>query len=408
MAYRMLRIRGTFGAAMEFRRFPYDKQQLEVVLRAPSDKPRGDFIYAPRAAVDPAVMESQAKSRANDPNDPGKDVIAGWRVVRMTASERPLMYNATIWNSSIYSGASTSDDPLFAVMKSTTLAGPQAVARIGVPYFSQALSEASFMVHVCRIPTSYLYNFVFLVTLLEMIALVSFMLIPSDLDSRVNLTLTVFLGVIFFQLMMNELLPTTGYLTDMHMFTFYATVLVVAVSGTHVTMYLLHAKAHSRAEMLQRFQKLRKSRRALASVFKVQREVRRWLAVKRLNRGASSQGVPLQQVKTSDNQVVPIEGTSTTGGSSHLAQQRISIGGGGRVAVLKFLQLGKAPAARQTPRTQVLNAWNKFNSNVEHMSVFWMYKLNAAFAFTFVGAHLALTLSIFQGAPWNDPSFDCY
>ena len=37
-----------------------------------------------------------------------------------------------------------------------------------------------------------------------------YLLLPSDLDPRVNLTLTVFLGVIFFQIMLSELLPTTG------------------------------------------------------------------------------------------------------------------------------------------------------------------------------------------------------
>ena len=46
-----------------------------------------------------------------------------------------------------------------------------------------------------------MYNFVVLVTLLELIALVSYLLLPSELDPRVNLTLTVFLGVIFFQIM---------------------------------------------------------------------------------------------------------------------------------------------------------------------------------------------------------------
>ena len=35
--------------------------------------------------------------------------------------------------------------------------------------------------------------------MLEFIAFVSYLLMPSELDPRVNLTLTVFLGIIFFQ-----------------------------------------------------------------------------------------------------------------------------------------------------------------------------------------------------------------
>ena len=90
-AFRMMRLKGSFGAAMDFRRFPYDKQELEVIVRAPANLPRAEYVLVPKATVDPAVMEQQAKSAANDPDNPGKDVIAGWRVLRMSASERPLI-----------------------------------------------------------------------------------------------------------------------------------------------------------------------------------------------------------------------------------------------------------------------------------------------------------------------------
>ena len=90
-AFRMMRLKGSFGAAMEFRRFPYDKQELEVIVRAPANLPRAEYVHVPKATVDPAVMEQQVKSAADDPDNPGKDVIAGWRVLRMSASERPLI-----------------------------------------------------------------------------------------------------------------------------------------------------------------------------------------------------------------------------------------------------------------------------------------------------------------------------
>jgi len=96
-AYRMMRIRGSFGASMEFRRFPYDRQALEVLVRAPANTARDEYVLVPKATVDPALIEMQAKSGANDPNDPGKDVIAGWRVVAITSSEAPYIANTTFW-----------------------------------------------------------------------------------------------------------------------------------------------------------------------------------------------------------------------------------------------------------------------------------------------------------------------
>ena len=176
-----------------------------------------------------------------------------------------------------------------------------------IPYYSTALSEASIVLHVCRIPTSYVYNFVILVTLIEMIALVSYLLVPSDIDPRVSLTLSVFLGVIFFQvrsprhlprcmhltlsaflgaiflqIMISDLLPTTGYLTDMHYFTFYATVLVVAVALSHVIIFAIQAKAAARATVLRRVSRLHKSRRLLPAVVQLQRRVRGHLLRRRL------------------------------------------------------------------------------------------------------------------------------
>ena len=85
-------------------------------------------------------------------------------------------------------GASTSTDPLFSLMLAVTELGPAAVAHATIPYFSVPLSEAVFVVYVCRIPSSYRFNFMILITMLEMIAFVSYLLPLRELDSRVNLS----------------------------------------------------------------------------------------------------------------------------------------------------------------------------------------------------------------------------
>jgi len=247
--------------------------------------PRSLYILVPKAAVDPAIIEQQEKSKKNDPNDPGKDVIAGWRVRRMSALERPLIGNTTFWDPSHYQGPElpkpTSTDPLFARMEAVIELG--VADKANIPYFSVPLSEAAFVVHVCRIPSTYVINFVVLISCLEFIAFVSYLMLPDEFDPRVNLTLTVFLGVIFFQIMISEMLPTTGYLTDMHMFTFFSTVLPVLIAVSHVFIFGASMKGAIMAELLSLKTKISKSRVKMAKLIMVQRRVRVYLARKKLH-----------------------------------------------------------------------------------------------------------------------------
>ena len=97
--------------------------------------------------------------------------------------------STTFWDPTVYrDGTSTSTDPLFSLMQAVTELGPAAVAHATIPYFSVPLSEAVFVVYVCRIPSSYRFNFMILITMLEMIAFVSYLLPPSELSSRVSLS----------------------------------------------------------------------------------------------------------------------------------------------------------------------------------------------------------------------------
>ena len=175
---------------MEFRRFPFDRQALEFIIRAPASMPRNTLVLVPKAKVDPVIYNQQNKSARQDPD--GKDVIGGWRVVHMTAQERSLLSNTTTWDPDGFdtSDSDVWDDPLFNLMESLG----DSASSVNIPYYSNALSEASFVVHVCRIPSSYTYNFLILVTLMYAIALVSYLLSPGDLDPRVNLSLTGRLG----------------------------------------------------------------------------------------------------------------------------------------------------------------------------------------------------------------------
>merc|ERR1712085_186054 len=115
----MMRLRGSFGAEMEFRRFPFDRQALEFIIRAPANMPRNALVLLPKAKIDPSIFKQQNKSARQDPD--GKDVIGGWRVVHMAAQERSLLSNTTTWDPDGFDTSDSrnaSDDPLFALMDS--------------------------------------------------------------------------------------------------------------------------------------------------------------------------------------------------------------------------------------------------------------------------------------------------
>merc|ERR1712194_46201 len=61
MAYRMMRLRGSFGAEMEFRRFPFDRQALEFIIRAPANMPR-TFASDRCAANAPGATHAHASA----------------------------------------------------------------------------------------------------------------------------------------------------------------------------------------------------------------------------------------------------------------------------------------------------------------------------------------------------------
>ena len=399
-AYRMMRVKGSFGAAMEFRRFPYDKQELEVIVRAPANLPRQEYVMVPKATVDPAVMEQQAKSAANDPNNPGKDVIAGWRVERMSALERPLIANTTFWDPTLYrDGASTTTDPLFSLMDAVTAAGPAAVAEATIPYYSVELSEAVFVVYVCRIPSSYVYNFLILITMLEMIAFVSYLLSPGELESRVNLSLTVFLGVIFFQIMLSELLPTTGYLTDMHWFTFFSTVLVVLIAGSHVCIFGIQSKAVQKGELLRRMARLRKSRRVPPAVAIVQRQVRIHLARKSVQERKLLLSKQQQAVEAAtDAPAAAPAGTAIWVGPRVSPLSADQPQDGAEHKVLSLLETYRAQSQNNTTlKGKALRTLKAVNDVFELFCVNCLIWINWIVAIAFVAAYFIILATIFKG-----------
>ena len=94
------------------------------------------------------------------------------------------------------------------------------------------------------------------------------------MGGRISLALTVYLGVIFFQIMIVEALPRTDGFTTMHRFMFLSSVFNGIIVLEHVLVYALNKLVGERAERVRRIQKLKKNAKAVRYAIRLQRSFR--------------------------------------------------------------------------------------------------------------------------------------
>eukprot|EP01043_Picozoa_sp_COSAG02_P068278 COSAG02_NODE_11282_length_1755_cov_1.242754_1_plen_241_part_00 len=83
----------------------------------------------------------------------------------------------------------------------------------------------------------FVLNYVLIVSLLTAVSWLTFYMDPTDLASRSGVALTLLLAIGVFQLILNDIMPQTGYLTPMHIYilvsTFYVVMVVVESLVVH-------------------------------------------------------------------------------------------------------------------------------------------------------------------------------
>ena len=325
----------------------------------------------------------------------------------MTAQERSLLSNTTTWDPDGFDTSdsrSPLDDPLFALMDS--LVDPTSV---NIPYYSNALSEASFVVHVCRIPSSYTFNFLILVTLLYAVALVSYLLSPADLDPRVNLSLTVILGVVFFQIMLSDLLPITGYLTDMHWFTFLSTAAIVMMAFSHVIIFAIFHRGERKRAVIHRVRKLSKSRRTAPAVICMQRLARVYLARKYLRCLREEKELRTIHVE------VAVERSSSSSSSSSVAKDAAIIDtkaekrrkqAAAAKAVARVM-VGGRESKKLHFSQRVRRTIKKVDELIESFCVYCLDHTNWLVAIVFTGGYAIMMITQFKDASWHTGAHIC-
>ena len=198
--------------------------------------------------------------------------------------------------------------------------------------------------------------------------------------------------------MLSELLPTTGYLTDMHWFTFISTVLVVLIAASHVFIFAIQSKAVAKRELLRRIAQLRKSRRTQPAVAMVQRQVRIHLARKSMQE--RKQLLSKQQQAQEDPATAP--GTV----SAIWVSPRVSPLGTGEPQEEAQAQRKTEHAVLslfstyhdQSKNTTVKGILKDLNDMVELFCVNTLTWINWLIAIVFVAAYFIMLTTIFKGA----------
>lgn len=280
IGYRAQRIKASFVSPMGFHYFPFDCQNLVVRIRPVQDT-TAIYRFVPSSEISPTLryynweLESQKAT-----------LIAGWNVTSIHHRERTASLQAAFGSlvsryassSALFNAIERIATRQEAPLSSAWEPHAGAFVRRGTPLEVPGLeprSEAQFSIQVQRQPHSFIYNFALLVALLIFIAFSSFAFPDGDMSDRIGLTLTVFLGVIFFQILVVESLPKSRNFTTMHLFMFLSSIFNGVICVQHVLVYLLHWLVGDRARIVRSVRKLKRDIRALRAVVRLQRAWRK-------------------------------------------------------------------------------------------------------------------------------------
>ena len=196
------RVVGKFqGLSLSYQRFPYDTQELTVMLRAPSLYPNSTVNFVGMAGM-------AAAGSIAEPADWTVDSIG----VTTTQERWGLPENLQ----------KNTNDPYLSWIRTI----PDFSFESSTPSFSQL----NINMKVRRLSSYMLWNFVILISLLVWLSFLTFFLARDAIDTRLSVALTVILAINVYQIVLVDMMPATGYLTDMHAFALAETVLVILVA----------------------------------------------------------------------------------------------------------------------------------------------------------------------------------
>ena len=232
-AFMMASYKGRFSAAMSFRTFPYDDQELPIALHL-EHKP--DNLLRTQMKIKPkCTLAAQLRDLKNQKG--GKDTLSGWNVDSASATE--FSYQ-TFDRDALYGGGGAFDmyqDELESL-------------GINTDEYSKT-SAAQFIIHINRKASYFVLNYVLIVILLTALSWSTFILDATMLEERAGVALTLLLAIGVFQLILNDTMPKTGYLTAMHVFILTSTFFVAMVVAESLLIYILHRHQATKEAVLK-------------------------------------------------------------------------------------------------------------------------------------------------------------
>jgi hypothetical protein len=113
-------------------------------------------------------------------------------------------------------------------------------------------TSGEYTIHVARKSQFFLINYVAVVFLLTAISWLTFVLEPSSLDERAGVTLTLLLAIGVFQLILNDTMPQTGYLTPMHTFILVSSFYVALALCESVVVYVISKRQAAKEAVVEK------------------------------------------------------------------------------------------------------------------------------------------------------------
>lgn len=187
-----------FNTEMDFRSFPYDHQQLKMMIRTQWDQMSTSFV------IDSVNIESRK--------------VPGWSVQSLSVVDGFERLNDTFQMSETHPLAAVMDDP------------------------NNMYRSATLTITVSRESRFYVTNMITPIWLLTVLSWSTFVVDPSSIDVRMSMVLTIMLGFIAFQFVVNDNMPKSGESSRLHEFMNLANWFIAVVGVESVLVYKMAAE----------------------------------------------------------------------------------------------------------------------------------------------------------------------
>ena len=259
IAYSFLRMRGVFYVPMEFKEYPYDESKLDIHMttKAPmsffnmsniSINPNATAYYVAGGPLMPKPLkeeldllgESGCPFDASDGNSkaPSKKNFEDLSGFTISKKVDVLQLKQDTEDCMWYSPCNTTWPTKFPLMVNwlRALGVDPFAPNQEIPY-APGNSFIVFRMTVCRRPQYYLDNVFWVVLLLNVVNVLSLLLSPKEIDTRLASCGTMVLALMVLQQFVADSTPKAGYATDGQRFVKVSNFLMIAAGAWSVLAY---------------------------------------------------------------------------------------------------------------------------------------------------------------------------